>query len=72
MQLSGARAFQLHDTYGFPIDLTLEMAAEQGLTVDEVGFRDLMNEQRQRAKADAQAKKGQHADTGSYRGSPTS
>ncbi len=66
-ELPGDRAFQLHDTYGFPIDLTLEMAAEQGLTVDEVGFRTLMTEQRQRAKADAQAKKGQHSDTSSYR-----
>ena len=65
--LSGAKAFQLHDTYGFPIDLTLEMAAEQGLSVDEVGFRDLMTQQRQRAKADALAKKGQHTDTTAYR-----
>ena len=65
--LSGAKAFQLHDTYGFPIDLTLEMAAEQGLSVDEVGFRDLMTQQRQRAKADAQAKKGQYTDTTAYR-----
>jgi alanyl-tRNA synthetase len=65
--LSGAKAFQLHDTYGFPIDLTLEMAAEQGLSVDEVGFRDLMSQQRQRAKADALAKKGQHTDTTAYR-----
>ena len=56
--LSGERAFQLHDTYGFPIDLTLEMAGEQGLQVDEAGFRRLMDEQRQRAKADAKAKKG--------------
>ena len=54
----GEQAFQLHDTYGFPIDLTLEMAAEQGLTVDEDGFRRLMAEQRQRAKADAQSRKG--------------
>ena len=61
------KAFQLHDTYGFPIDLTLEMAAEQGLSVDEVGFRQLMTEQRERAKADAKAKKGQHADTTAYR-----
>jgi len=55
--LSGERAFQLHDTYGFPIDLTLEMASEQGLFVDEAGFRRLMEEQRARAKADAQSKK---------------
>ena len=60
--LSGAQAFQLHDTYGFPIDLTLEMAAEQGLNVDEQGFRRLMSEQRQRAKDDAAAKKTGNAD----------
>jgi alanyl-tRNA synthetase len=51
--LGGAEAFALHDTYGFPIDLTLEMAAEQGLQVDEAGFRRLMAQQRDRAKADA-------------------
>ncbi|KAJ1684330.1 hypothetical protein LUZ63_020623 [Rhynchospora breviuscula] len=66
-QLAGSQAFALHDTYGFPIDLTLEMAAESGLSVDESGFRSLMGEQRERAKADARAKKGQHADTGIYR-----
>ena len=65
--LSGDRAFALHDTYGFPIDLTLEMAAEQGLEVDEVGFRRLMSEQRQRAKDDARAKKGRHRDASAYR-----
>ncbi len=65
--LSGERAFALHDTYGFPIDLTLEMAAEQDLQVDEQGFRGLMTEQRERAKADARAKKGGHHDTGVYR-----
>jgi alanyl-tRNA synthetase len=63
--LSGQQAFQLHDTYGFPIDLTLEMAGEQGLTVDEDGFRRLMAEQRQRAKADAQSRKGVGAAAGS-------
>ncbi|GAA3616182.1 alanine--tRNA ligase [Marihabitans asiaticum] len=62
-QLSGSDAFKLHDTYGFPIDLTLEMAAEQGLAVDREGFVALMEEQRQRAKADAKAKKGGHANT---------
>ncbi len=56
-ELPGDKAFQLHDTYGFPIDLTLEMAAEQGLQVDEPGFRRLMKEQRERAKADARARK---------------
>ncbi|RNL64122.1 alanine--tRNA ligase [Nocardioides marmoriginsengisoli] len=66
--LAGEQAFALHDTYGFPIDLTLEMAAENGLTVDEEGFRALMAEQRNRAKADAKSKKGQHADTSVYRG----
>ncbi|HLN77088.1 MAG TPA: alanine--tRNA ligase [Nocardioidaceae bacterium] len=66
-QLSGSKAFALHDTYGFPIDLTLEMAAEQGLSVDEEGFRRLMTEQRERAKADAKAKKGKHTDATAYR-----
>lgn len=60
--LSGAQAFQLHDTYGFPIDLTLEMASEQGLAVDEPEFRRLMAEQRQRAKTDAASKKTGNAD----------
>ena len=65
--LSGEAAFALHDTYGFPIDLTLEMASEQGLSVDQDGFRALMEEQRARAKADARSKKGHHADTSVYR-----
>jgi alanyl-tRNA synthetase len=65
--LSGEKAFQLHDTYGFPIDLTLEIAAEQGLTVDEDGFRRLMADQRSRAKADARARKTGHTDVSAYR-----
>ena len=65
--LSGAQAFALHDTYGFPIDLTLEMAAEQGVAVDEPGFRRLMAEQRDRAQTDARSKKSAHGDTGVYR-----
>jgi len=65
--LSGASAFALHDTFGFPIDLTLEMAAEQGLQVDEAGFRTLMQEQRTRAKADAQARKSGVAPVTLYR-----
>ncbi len=65
--LSGATAFQLHDTFGFPIDLTLEMASEQGLAVDEEGFRTLMHEQRSRAKADSRGKKTGHVDVSAYR-----
>ena len=47
---SGADAFKLYDTYGFPIDLTMEMVAEQGMTVDEEGFQQLMEEQKERAR----------------------
>ncbi len=65
--LGGDSAFKLHDTYGFPIDLTLEMAAEQGLAVDAAGFRRLMQEQKDRAKADAKAKKGGQAASEVYR-----
>ncbi|MFY9262943.1 MAG: alanine--tRNA ligase [Actinomycetaceae bacterium] len=64
--LPGEAAFTLHDTYGFPIDLTLEMAAEKGLSVDEDGFRVLMQEQKDRARADAQAKKTGHVDARVY------
>ncbi|MCS5733246.1 alanine--tRNA ligase [Herbiconiux daphne] len=55
--LPGDTAFLLHDTYGFPIDLTLEIAEESGISVDRVAFESLMAEQKQRAKADAKAKK---------------
>ncbi|MFI9486174.1 alanine--tRNA ligase [Promicromonospora sp. NPDC052451] len=64
--LPGEAAFQLHDTYGFPIDLTLEMAAEQGVQVDEKAFRSLMQEQRTRARADALAKRTGGADVAAY------
>lgn len=65
--IAGAEAFLLHDTYGFPIDLTLEVAEEAGLTVDRAAFDTLMQEQRARAKADARARKRQLADTSVYR-----
>ena len=65
--LAGDTVFKLHDTYGFPFDLTLEMAAETGLAVDEVGFRRLMKEQKDRAKADAKSKKSGHTDLSEYR-----
>jgi alanyl-tRNA synthetase len=65
--ISGTDAFTLHDTYGFPLELTLEMAAEADLSVDEEGFRGLMAEQRRRAKADAAARKQAHSDLSAYR-----
>lgn len=65
--LPGAKAFALHDTYGFPFDLTLEMAAEQGLVVDEEAFRQLMGQQRERAKADARDRKVGLTATTEYR-----
>ena len=65
--LPGDEVFKLHDTYGFPFDLTLEMAREEGLEVDEDGFRRLMKEQKDRAKADAKAKKSGHTDVSIYR-----
>ena len=66
-EISGDDAFKLHDTYGFPFDLTLEMANEQGLAVDADGFKRLMKEQRDRAKADAKSKKSGHTDVSEYR-----
>ena len=55
--VSGEDAFKLHDTYGFPIEITLEMAADQGVKVDEAKFRELMAEQKSRARADALKKR---------------
>jgi alanyl-tRNA synthetase len=63
----GDVAFKLHDTYGFPIDLTLEMAAEKGLTVDTDGFRELMRAQKERSKADAKSRKAGAADLAAYK-----
>ncbi len=65
--LGGDEAFKLHDTYGFPIDLTLEMAAEAGLSVDEAGFRRLMERQRQTAKADRAARRIGNVDLSAFR-----
>lgn len=62
----GDTAFLLHDTHGFPIELSLEIAEEAGLTVDRDVFVGLMQEQRDRAKADAKAKRGQGADLTVY------
>src|SRR5690606_28748763 len=65
-QLAGDTAFLLHDTFGFPIDLTLEMAEEAGLTVDRQAFDTLMLEQRTKAKLDAKSKKSHLADLSVY------
>ncbi|MET4157981.1 alanine--tRNA ligase [Agromyces sp. PvR057] len=65
-ELAGNTAFLLHDTYGFPIELTLEMAEEAGLAVDRVAFDELMTAQRTRAKADAKSKKKVLADLSVY------
>ena len=57
MLISGQDAFVLHDTYGFPFELTREIAAERGVAVDTLGFEQHMREQRERARADAAAKR---------------
>jgi alanyl-tRNA synthetase len=64
--LASDTAFLLHDTFGFPIDLTLEMAEEAGLTVDRDAFDALMMQQRTMAKADAKSKKSTLADLSVY------
>jgi alanyl-tRNA synthetase len=67
-ELPGDTAFLLHDTYGFPIDLTLEIAEEAGVSVDRDVFKALMNEQKNRAKADAREKKLGGTDLSAYSG----
>lgn len=53
-EISGENAFKLYDTYGFPLELTVEIAQEKGISVDEEGFKKCMKEQKERAKAAAQ------------------
>ncbi|MFZ4064978.1 MAG: alanine--tRNA ligase, partial [Rhodoluna sp.] len=65
-ELDGATSFLLHDTYGFPIDLTVEIAEESGLSVDRESFTALMLEQKTRAKADAKLKKSGATDLSVY------
>ena len=65
--LGGEEVFKLHDTYGFPYDLTLEMAEEVGLKIDTEGFQRLMKEQKDRARADARVKKSGHTDLSQYK-----
>ena len=60
--LSGEVAFRLHDTYGFPIDLTVELAAEYGVAVDRAGFERALGEQRERSRSGRKAELAQHAE----------
>ncbi|MBM4407597.1 MAG: alanine--tRNA ligase [Chloroflexi bacterium] len=60
--LPGEVAFRLHDTYGFPIDLTIELAAEYGVRVDLAGFQDSLAEQRDRSRAGTRAALSRHAE----------
>jgi alanyl-tRNA synthetase len=66
-RLSGDVAFRLHDTHGFPIDLTVEMAAERGVTVDTEGFEEAMALQRDRARKDASQRRMSGGDETAYR-----
>ena len=60
--LDGDVAFRLHDTYGFPVDLTVELAAEYGFTVDLAGFEDALAEQRERSRSGKKADLARHAE----------
>jgi alanyl-tRNA synthetase len=60
--LPGEVAFRLHDTYGFPIDLTVELAAEYGVRVDRLGFEEALAEQRQRSRSGKKAELARHAE----------
>ncbi len=66
-RLPGDVAFRLHDTHGFPIELTVEMAAEAGSEVDMAGFESSMAAQRERAQADARARRATSGDEATYR-----
>lgn len=65
--LSGDIAFRLHDTHGFPIDLTVEMAQDRGVAVDTVGFESEMTRQRERARSDATKRRRAAGDESTYR-----
>jgi alanyl-tRNA synthetase len=67
-QINGDIAFKLHDTYGFPVDLTADVCRERDVTVDEVRFNQLLDEQRQRAREAGKFKMAQGLE---YSGSPT-
>ena len=60
--LAGETAFRLHDTYGFPVDLTVELAAEYGVAVDRAGFERALAEQRERSRGGRKAELARHAE----------
>ena len=62
--LPGDVAFRLHDTYGFPVDLTVELAAEYGVRLDRVGFDRALAEQRERSRSGKKAELAKHAELG--------
>jgi alanyl-tRNA synthetase len=66
-KVSGEVAFRLHDTHGFPIEMTMEMAAEAGAEVDTEGFEAAMTLQRERARSDARARRASAGDEAVYR-----
>lgn len=66
-RISGEDAFRLYDTYGFPLDLTKLMAAEEGLSIDEEGFDTCMKEQKERARRDRKQKQQIAGDEGEWR-----
>jgi len=63
-ELAGEVAFRLHDTYGFPVDLTVDMAAEYGVRVDREGFVAAMAEQKERSRKGTKAELARHAELG--------
>ncbi|MDT9001376.1 alanine--tRNA ligase [Paucibacter sp. APW11] len=67
-QVDGETAFKLHDTYGFPVDLTGDVCRERGVTVDQAGFEAAMNRQREQARAAGKFKMAQGLE---YKGQPT-
>ena len=68
VMISGDSAFRLHDTYGFPVDLTIEMAAEYGFGVDRAGFERALAEQRDRSRSGKKAQLSRHAESNALYG----
>src|SRR4029453_6337082 len=69
--IPGKDAFELYDTYGFPIDLTRLIASEKGWSIDEVGFENSLNEQKNRSRSDSAKSTGDWIEVNSFKQSPT-